>query len=272
MKKTILIIGLMLGCFMSQAQNVSGSWNGILNLQGNEIKIVFNLTKTGENYVTMMYSPSEKENGFSTTSTEFKDSILTIKMDKSNLQFQGRLLKSNIIKGVFTQMNKQYALELTNPKLTVSKPDVKTARKYHAYSYYIEDVVLDNNEMANLNLPIKKGKAKAVVIECDYKKMDANEKVGNKNSINELSDHLSSNGFAVLYSTTCISTESAIAHLKTLPEVNNMKISVIKISERGITAMHLNEGNKMSPIKEIKNDVDKNYIFNQLTNWLLLTV
>jgi len=234
--------------------------------------VVFNLTKNGENYETMMYSPSEKGNGFSTTSTEFKDSILTIRMDKSCLQFQGRLMKHNVIKGVFTQMDAQYALELTNPKLTVSKPAVKMAQKYHAYSYSIEDVTLENNEMANLNLPIKRGKMKAVVIECDYEKMDAKEKVGNKNSINELSDHLSSNGFAVLYFTTCISTESAIAHLKTLPEVNNMKISVIKISENGITAMHLNEGKKKSAIKEIKKVGDKIYVFNQLTNWLLSAV
>ena len=157
MKKAILIIGLMLGSFVSQAQNVSGSWSGILHLQGNEIKVVFNLTKNGENYETMMYSPSEKGNGFSTTSTEFKDSILTIRMDKSGLQFQGRLMKHNVIKGVFTQMDAQYPLELTNPKLTVSKPAVKMAQKYHAYSYYIEDVTLENNEMANLNFPIKRG-------------------------------------------------------------------------------------------------------------------
>jgi len=50
------------------------------------------------------------------------------------------------------------------------------------------------------------------------------------------------------------------------------KISVIKISEKGITAMHLNEGKRKAAIKEIKKVGDKIYVFNQLTNWLLSAV
>ena len=272
MKNAILIIGLMLCCFTSYAQNVCGSWSGVLNLQGKEINVVFDVTHNGENYESKLYSPSQNGNGFSTTSTEFKDSILIIKMEKSGLQFEGRLMKYNVIKGVFTQMEKQYALELTNPKLVVNKSVVKTAHKYHAYSYSIGNVAFTNNVFVNLNLPIKSGKVKAVVIVCDYDKMSTMDKENYKNNINELSDHLTSNGFAVLYSTACFSTESALSYLKTLPEVNNKKISVISISEKGITAMHLNEGKKMTTIKEIKKTGDKIFVFNQLTNWLLLTV
>jgi len=273
MKKVFLIIGLLLSLLISHAQNVNGSWSGILQLQAKELNVVFNITKNGDNYITTMDSPSQNVYGFSTTSTEFKDSILTIRMDNANMSYQGRLVAEGRIRGVFTQMGKLYSLDITNnEKNKVKSTAKKSSGNYHNYSYYVDTVSVDNASNAMITIPVKKGKTPAIIIECEQCITTSETAFNKNNNINQLIDYLTSNGFTVLYSNgEQIDTTAAISYLKTISTVNQNKISILKISDHKMVAKVFSDHKKNMLIKEITNSNNKISAYNQLTNWLLRT-
>ncbi len=104
----------MLGCIINHAQSVNGTWSGKLNLNGLEINVVFHVTETEDGFVTTMDYPAQNVYGLSTTSTKFSDSIITIYAEDTDLHFEGRLMKDNTIKGIFTQMDTKHFLELNH--------------------------------------------------------------------------------------------------------------------------------------------------------------
>ncbi len=268
MKKTVFILSLVFGSIVCHAKDLSGTWSGLLNINGYEMKVNFNLKNTGENYETTMNFSSAKGMNMTTTSTVFSDSILTINAENTNIRYQGKLMKNYVFKGIFTQGDKAYALELTNPEISVSKPVASSVSKQKTYSYYVEEVTLKNNVSASLVMPVKKGKSKAVVIECDFKYLNEEETIKLKNYMVEISEHLSLKGFAVLYSTSCNSSELGILYLKSLPEINKQKISVLQISDKEIIATYVNEAKNQTVSKEIARMNNKSEVFNNLTNWL----
>ena len=62
--------------FYSTAQDIEGSWNGVLKIQGQELPIVFNISINDDILNTTMDSPSQGAVGIATDSTSFVDNIL----------------------------------------------------------------------------------------------------------------------------------------------------------------------------------------------------
>jgi len=112
MKKTVLIISLVLCWGMLQAQRVNGTWVGNLDLNGNVIEVIFHVTETANGFVTTMDYPAQNAFGISTTSTAFENAIITILLDDESTHYQGRLMKDNTIRGIFTQMGSEHYLQL----------------------------------------------------------------------------------------------------------------------------------------------------------------
>lgn len=268
MKKTVLILSLVFGIIVCQAKDLSGPWSGILNVKGHEMKVTFNLKKTGDSYESTMNFSSSKGLNFNTTSTVFADSILTITAENTNIRYQGKLMKNYVFKGVFSQGDDAYALQLTNPEMSVSKSTASSACNQKTYSYYVEDITLKNNVNASLVMPIKKSKLNAVVIECDFKNLNDEESLKLKKYMVELSEQLCIRGFAVLYSPSCNSSEHGIQHLKSLSQIDTKKISVLKISDKVITATYTNSDKNQTVSKEISQLNDKSEVLNTLTSWL----
>ena len=50
MKKVISAILILLATANIFAQNIEGQWNGVLDIQGTQLRIVFNITKTATGY------------------------------------------------------------------------------------------------------------------------------------------------------------------------------------------------------------------------------
>ncbi len=283
MKKLVFLIGLLLASYLTQAQNVCGYWSGLLTLNDREIIVVFNVTKQGDVYTSTMDSPSQKVKGFSTTSTTFVDSILTISMDNANMHYQGRWLKNNQMKGVFTQMGKLYALDMTNNQINQTinaKKEIKV-RNYYAYSYSFDTVMLVNSFNSEKTKvvyyqPIKKRKISAVVLMCDSKNINVTNNQTYQKELTELAEHLCTNGFAVI----CINTadadglrNEAINHLKSNSEINANKISIVKFNENNIQGTFTYKKNNKQLYKEIsKIKTEKDASFNELTHWLLKIV
>jgi hypothetical protein len=277
MKKLIFAIGLMLAVLTAKSQHVSGTWSGVLKLGDRNLSIVFNVKKMGECYTTTLDSPTQNVKGFSTNSTTFVDSILTIRMDDAHMQYEGRLMKNNELHGIFTQMGIRYALNLTNaenPVVESVKKPVK--RNFTAYSYYVDTVSITNKHLADakavLYQPIKTKKSAAIVLVCDFDKHGANENKEMK-EFSDLSDYLCSNGFVVI----CLekaafenSTKEALNYLKLCSFVNANKVSVVKFNETSLRGSYFSQKNNTQINKEISMADSRIYdSFDQLTRWLI---
>ena len=60
------------------AQEITGSWSGTLNVMGNRLPVVFNISRTDSLYSTTMDSPAQNAFGVPTTKTTFSGNRLEI--------------------------------------------------------------------------------------------------------------------------------------------------------------------------------------------------
>lgn len=261
MKKTFLLMSVTFLSLLTQAQNVTGKWSGMLNIKDRKYELVFHVSRNGEKLISSMDSPKQNFYGFKTTSTEFKDSMLTIRMDNANMEFMGKLLKDNRMVGIFTQLDRITFLEMRNVKFPVNKPKMEMPKKYHWYSYYIDTVKLKNNSIAIHSMPFKKGKISAVILNCETS--DTNQ-IKMKS---ELVDHLTGNGFTVICIRNSDDMQSAIAYLNALNTVNTKNISTLKMGEKTIMLSRLDSEKTIS--KEISRTENKVKTINTLTDWLI---
>jgi uncharacterized protein len=113
MKKLILLI-VLIPCLM-QAQDITGKWNGILSVQGMELRLVFHISREDSTYDAKMDSPDQKAFGIPATATNFENSTLTIEIAQLGVRYQGQY-GSNGIQGIFKQSGQSFPLNLSrNP-------------------------------------------------------------------------------------------------------------------------------------------------------------
>lgn len=273
MKKINVLIGCMFAFIFSQAQQVTGSWSGSMDLHGKEISVVFHVTHQNQQLSATMDSPSQNVFGLSTTKTELKDSVLTIRMDEANMHYQGRIMKDGTMKGVFTQMGKLYSLNLTQngklPLAITTKCDMDRMKPY-AYSYYIDTVAINSSFKAVLSQPVKTGKTAAIIIDC---KISTNKDFSENSTLSSMIDHLTSKGFTVVCSIdkNC-DKDAAISYLKTLKSVNQNKISVLTVTNNEMTATFGSNSKTISMDKNANVEGSEQVVFKQLANWLLRVV
>jgi hypothetical protein len=59
MKNITLILLISLYSLTAFGQDISGQWNGALKVQGTQLRLVFNVTKTDSGFSSMMDSPDQ---------------------------------------------------------------------------------------------------------------------------------------------------------------------------------------------------------------------
>lgn len=262
MKKSVLILGAMVMSMFIYAQDLTGKWSGVLNSNGRKYEIVFNISRSGDTYSSTMDSPLQKFFGFKTTSTEFKDSLLTIRMDNANMEFQGKLLKNNKFVGIFSQLDDITLLELGREKINLEKPLAQMPRRFHSFSYSIDTIQLNNNSWAIQTMPIKTGKSKSVILNC------IEAKGCNCKMKNELIDHLSSNGFSVICIQNAEDKQSAIDYLAALESIDAKKISTVQVMTDKSIKFSMIDAKKIIS-RQIAMTDNKVKTFNKLTNWMI---
>jgi dienelactone hydrolase len=256
--KTILflVFAFLTSCSMN-AQDITGQWNGILNVKGKQLRVVFHINKTDTGYTSTMDSPDQGAKGIPTTSTYFDNSTLKIAAPNLGLKYDGTLGHDSII-GTFKQGGQSFPLNLSKEKIektTVIRPQ----EPVKPYPYYSEDVTFKNNKAdvtlsGTLTLPQKQGIYPAVILITGSGPQNRDYELMNHKPFLIISDYLTRNGIAVLryddrgvaQSTGDFKTattadfatdvESAISYLKTRKEINAKKIGLIGHSEGGIIA------------------------------------
>ena len=266
MQKIRVLLIVLFASLATNAQEISGKWNGVLKVQGIQLRLVFNINKTSAGYSSTMDSPDQGVQGIPVTNTTFNNFILTLEVLNAGIKYEGTLNNDGIIKGVFNQGGQSFPLILT--KEAVEKEIVvRSQEPIEPYPYYSEEVkfknVKDSIELAGtLTLPNKIGVFPVVVLISGSGPQNRDEELLGHKPFLVLADFLTKNGIAVLRFDdrgTAESTgdfnsattfdfakdvEYAVDYLLKRKEINNDKIGLIGHSEGGIIASIIAAENK----------------------------
>lgn len=256
MRKIALTLLTILISITVFGQEITGQWNGVLKVQGIQLRLVFNISKTDNGFSATMDSPDQGAKGIPTTSTSFENSTLKITIDNAKIKYEGILRNDNIIIGTFNQSGQTFPLDLSKGKI---EKMVRPQEPAKPYSYYSEEVTFENKTAGitlagTLTLPEKDGVFPVVVLISGSGPQNRDEELLEHKPFLVLSDYLTKNGIAVLRfddrgtaaskgdfkTATSIDfatdVEASLKYLQTRKEINKKKIGLIGHSEGGLLA------------------------------------
>ena len=257
MKKLLTLTFITLLTF-SFGQEIIGSWNGALKVQGIELRLIFNITKTDNGYQSTMDSPDQGAKGIPVSSTVFEGDKLTISMPNMGIEYKATLVKADELEGTFKQGGQSFPMNLS--KKAVEQSVIRKPQEpVPPFSYHSEEVTFTNKVdnvtlSGTLTLPKKKGNFPVVVLISGSGPQNRDgELLGHKPFL-VISDYLTKNGIGVLRFDdrgTAKSTgdfnaatsldfskdvEAAVAYLLTRKEIDKAQIGLIGHSEGGLIA------------------------------------
>jgi len=254
--KTLSLFALFIS-ISSFGQDITGQWNGVLKVQGTQLRLVFNVTKTDKDFSSTMDSPDQGAKGIPVTNTTFDNSKIKFEVANARIEYNGEL-KENEIVGTFKQGGQEFPMNLSRKaieKEVVKRPQEPTK----PYSYYSEDVTFENTKAnislsGTLTIPKKDGNFPVVILITGSGPQNRDEELLGHKPFLVISDYLTKNGIAVLryddrgvgqskgdFKTAtsadfATDVESAITFLKTRKEINKKKIGLVGHSEGGLIA------------------------------------
>jgi esterase/lipase len=251
----IFILGVISTVF---GQDIAGTWNGVLKVQGMQLSLVFHIKKTEKGFSSTMDSPDQKAFGMPVTTTNFENSKLNIAIANPRIEYEGVLGTDGIIIGTFKQSGQSFPMNLSKGK--VEKEVIKRPQEpKKPYSYYSEEVFFENksaniNLAGTLSLPTKEGVFPAVILISGSGAQNRDEELLGHKPFLVIADYLTKNGIAVLrfddrgtamskgnYATAttldfATDVEAAVQYLLTRKEIDQKKIGLIGHSEGGMIA------------------------------------
>ena len=253
---SILLITFLIS-ITATAQDITGKWNGALKVQGTQLRLVFNVTKSENGLTSTMDSPDQGANGIPVTKTTFENSKIKFEVANARIEYDGEL-NGDEITGTFKQGGQVFPMNLS--RKAIEKEVVKRPQEpSKPYSYYSEDVTFQNPKAnislaGTLTLPEKEGVFPVVVLITGSGPQNRDEELVGHKPFLVISDYLTKNGIAVLRyddrgvaeskgdfktATTAdfaTDVESAITYLKTRKEINKKQIGLVGHSEGGLIA------------------------------------
>ncbi len=240
------------------SQDITGDWNGLLNVQGTQLRLVFHIGKTDSGFVSTMDSPDQNAFGIPVSSTIFKNSTLMIEIANIKMEYTGEYKSENNIEGTFKQGGMTFPLNLSREKAE-KEIIIRKQEPTKPYPYYTEDVQFENKKdsitlAGTLTLPSKEGVYPVVVMITGSGPQNRDEEIMGHKPFLVIADYLTKKGIGVLRyddrgvgesqgkfgSATSVDfasdVEAAVQYLKSRKEINNRQIGLIGHSEGGIIA------------------------------------
>ena len=254
--KTITcFIIFLLSTISLYSQDIIGSWQGKLKVQGVELEIVFHIEGQNSEFTSLMDSPTQGAFDIATTKTTFKNKQLEIVVTNLGAFYQGKL-SNDTISGTFNQGGMPFALTLVR---TEKKELFRPQEPKAPFPYEVEETTFTNTKekielAATLTLPRQKEKSPAVILIAGSGPNDRDETIFAHKPFWIIADYLTRQGIAVLrfdkrgvgesegeYFTATTQdfaedVEAAISYLKTRKEIDPTNIGLIGHSEGGIIA------------------------------------
>ena len=266
MKK--LFIGVFALLFVSQvkAQDIAGSWRGLINAGSANLHLVFNIKKTTDtSYSATFDSPDQKVFGIACSKVyKVKDSVI-IEMAIIHGSYKGLWDGKDGFTGVYQQNGGHIPLDMKRiteaEKAEQAKDPVRPQTPKPPFNYVSDSVEYDNADKslhygATFTRPKGDGKYPAVIIISGSGTQDRDGTIFGHKVYWVLADYLTKNGIAVLRvddrgagksslgkdinSATSLDfshdVEASLNYLETRPDVDKKHLGLIGQSEGGIIA------------------------------------
>lgn len=86
---------ILISCMLN-GQDFAGEWNGALNVQGNQIRIVLHVNKVNDLYEATMDSPDQNASGIKVTSVRFSYPNVTLEISSIGAIYEGVMTDEGI--------------------------------------------------------------------------------------------------------------------------------------------------------------------------------
>ncbi len=207
MKTLFSIFCVTLISLVSTAQDITGSWQGLIPVGGKSVRIIFNIVKTGNEYTSTMDSPDQKAYGITCNKTVVNNDSIIISVEMIKGGYKGERNSNDLIVGVFSQGPGSMPISLKRlndaeiSKTLASKEKPQTPKP--PFSYITEEVVYENALQkitlgATLTKPIGKGKFPVVLLITGSGPQDRDETIGMHKPFAVIANFLTNHGLAVL--------------------------------------------------------------------------
>ena len=262
MKRVTLLITVLFFCLTAFSQDITGSWNGVLDYGVESLRIVFHIEEKDGVYITTTDSPDQGMKGSKTTNTTLKKKTLTINIARVLAVFEGKV-KKNSIEGTFTQRGTSVPLVLKRGTIEINRPQEPTPPyPYHSEDVYFENKQADIRLAGTFTFPKEGSNFPVVVLITGSGGQNRDEEIFNHRPFLVLADYLTHQGIAVLryddrgigeskgtYVTASIqdfATDAlaAVEYLKNRTEINPNQIGLLGHSEGGSISFIASAENK----------------------------
>ncbi|WP_312819891.1 alpha/beta hydrolase family protein [Kaistella carnis] len=147
MKTKFVFIALLLMFQNLFSQNITGSWYGNLDVQGQELPLVFHIEKEGNYLKSTFDSPTQGAKGIPIQKTLFENNELTFNASNLGITFSGKL-NAQKIDGIFSQSGINFPLLLSRNAETTVVNRPQTPKP--PFNYNSDDVTFKNDTEGNL--------------------------------------------------------------------------------------------------------------------------
>lgn len=260
MKMKITALLLCLIPFLTtnlKAQDITGVWNGVLEVMGTQLTLVFHIHETDSGFTAKFDSPDQGALGIPFTTVEFNNDKLILRAANIGAFYEGISAADSIV-GTWSQGGQSLELNLFRNEVE-KRARIRPQEPERPYPYYEEDVTIENKRdsltlAGTLTLPEKEGLFPAVILISGSGPQNRNEEVFGHKPFLVLSDYLTRQGIAVLRYDDRGTAESmgdfvsstsedfandvmsAIDYLKNREEIDQDQIGLIGHSEGGLIA------------------------------------
>ena len=128
MKKIALSLWAIFMYHLVFGQDITGQWNGVLKVQGIQLRLVFNVSKTDTGFSSTMDSPDQGAKDIPVTTTSFENSTLKLAISSANIEYEGVLGNDNVVVGNFKQAGQSFPLNLSKKAIEKEKHMINTAQ------------------------------------------------------------------------------------------------------------------------------------------------
>jgi hypothetical protein len=270
LKKALLVCPLVFLFFTSGAQNITGTWKGTLDVQGNQIPVIFHIKKdSSDRWKAAFDSPSQHAFDLPCSDVILKDDSVILVMAIINAKYAGLLnTDKSQIAGSWFQGAGSLPLTIRKTSDTATVKEQKRPQTPKPpFPYHSEDVTYTTADQSiqfggtltypktdSLNGLAEARSYPAVILITGSGQQDRDETLFDHKPFAVIADYLTRHGFAVLRvddrgigKTTGIfsdatsidfakDVETSLDFLKKQPMVNKNKMGLIGHSEGGLIA------------------------------------
>ncbi|MCE1199590.1 MAG: alpha/beta fold hydrolase [Marinilabiliales bacterium] len=239
------------------AADISGQWNGLLKVNGLQLRIVFHVEKSVSGYTATMDSPDQGAKGIPVTSITFEANVLKMEVASAGLSYEGAL-KEAMFTGMLRQHGMQFPLDLSREmieKQVVRRPqEPKPPFPYQVLEVNFENPAAGIRLSGTLTLPASDKPSPAVILITGSGPQNRDEEIFGHKPFWVIADYLSRHGIAVLrYDDRGVAASTgdfkvattadfasdvvcALSFLKGRREIDSKRIGLVGHSEGGMIA------------------------------------